>query len=99
MQTEITLEGTFSHAGIAGDPVVVLTVFDEGPFEAWCKDNGVFTQIMRHVDPTSGNDRAAIYVAESEVREINDGTTVRITIDVRVEKRGNGIKVLGIVRS
>jgi hypothetical protein len=93
---QITLEGKFWHKGIAGDPIVILSVFDEGPFREWHKANDVFTQIFEHRDPTSGVDRASIYVAENAVAGIKDGTPVRITVDVRPETRGPGISVLAV---
>lgn len=93
---EITLDGTFCHGGIGADAVVILSVFDEKPFEDWCQANAVFSQIVRHKDPASGNERPAIYVTEEAASGIREGTAVRITIDIRPEKRGNGLQILEI---
>ena len=95
----VTFDGKFYHAGIAGDPVVILHAFEDGPFRDWCKANAVFTKIMEHRDPTSGIDRPAIYVTEASVSALDEGIPVRITIGVRPEKRGNGIEVLGVVKA
>lgn len=91
---EITLNGKLFHAGIGNDPIVILSVFDEGPFEDWCRQNQVFTQIFRHRDPASGNERASIYVTEGAIEGIPEGSTVSITVDLRNEKRGNGLRVV-----
>jgi hypothetical protein len=94
----ITLDGKFYHAGIAGDPVVILAFFEEGPFEDWCRANAVFTTKMEHRDPSTGLDRLAIYVTEGAVPELDEGVSVRITIDTRSETRGNGIRILSVVK-
>jgi len=94
-----TFDGDLYHAGIAGDPVVFLSVFDEGPFEDWHRANRLFTQIWRQPHPKSKIDRVIIYVTEDDVAGISDGTTVRITVEVRPEKRGNGIGIIEVVRA
>ena len=96
--TTLKLDGTLYHKGIAGDPIVLLSVFDEGPLEDWCKANQIFTQIMKHKDPKSGNDRMAIYVTEGAISGLKDGEQVSITVDVRPDKRGNGIGVVSVNR-
>jgi hypothetical protein len=95
----IALNGKFYHKGIGGDPVVILTVFDEGPFRDWCKANDVFTKIIEHRDPATGVERPAIYVTETVVAGMKEGSSVRITIDVRPESRGNGIRVVAVERT
>jgi len=94
-----TFDGTLRHAGIGGDPVVILSVFDEGPFEEWHRVNRIFTQVMLHKDPSSGIDRISIYVTEAQVACLRDVTAVRITVDLRPEKRGNGMGVVALVAS
>lgn len=76
----ITLEGTLLHQGIAGDSIVLLTVFDEGPFRDWRREQKVRTEIFRHKDPKSGNDRDAIYVSESAITGIPDAAAVRLVV-------------------
>ena len=95
--SSITLDGTLLHQGIAGDPIVLLTVFDEGPFCDWCREQKVRTEIFRHKDPKSGNDRDAIYVTESAITGIPEGAEVRVTVEVRADKRGNGLGIASVV--
>lgn len=94
---QLILEGTVYHKGIAGDPIVLLTVFDKGPLENWCRSNEIFTQILKHKDPRSDNDRMAIYVTESRIAGIREGEPERLILNVRPDKRGNGIEIESIV--
>jgi hypothetical protein len=93
---QITFDGKFYHAGIAGDPVVILHAFEEGPFRDWCQANAVFTKIMEHRDPTSGIDRPAIYVTETSGSGLDEGAPARITIDVRPEKEETGSRLYAL---
>jgi hypothetical protein len=95
--TQLTLDGTFYRRGIAGDPIVIVSAIEEGALYAWRDQNGVFTQIFEHRDPTTGIDRPAIYVSQTDAGSLRDGAPVRIAIDVRPEIRGLGIRVLSIV--
>ncbi len=91
---QITLEGKFWHKGIAGDPIVILSVFDEGPFREWHKANDVFTQVFEHRDPTSGVDRALIYTAESVVAGIKEGTRLALQSTFGLKLAGRGSRFL-----
>lgn len=97
--SQLALDGSFYHCGIANDPVVIVSVFDEGSFRDWCSANRIFTQILEHRDPKSGLDRPAIYISESIARTLAEGASVRITIDVRPESRGNGIAIVNVAQT
>lgn len=94
---DITLDGTFYNRGITGDPIVIISALDEGLLKKWWAENKIFTQLFEHRDPKSDIDRPAIYVAKSVGNQLSEGTLVRITIDVRPEKRGTGIQVVDVV--
>jgi hypothetical protein len=95
--TQLTLDGTFYRRGIAGDPIVIVSAIEEGALYSWRDRNGVFTRIFEHPDPKTGIDRAAIYVSQTDAGTLRDGVSVRITIDVRPETRGLGIRVVSVI--
>jgi hypothetical protein len=89
-----TFDGVFYRRGIGGDPVVFI---DDPTLINWWTQNSIFTQVFRHPHPGTGALCPTIYISKPMARPFRDGDPVTITIDVRPEKRGNGIKTVKVV--
>lgn len=94
---QITFDGVFSRSGIGGDPVVFIDIADHARFNQWWSTHNIFTQIFRHQHPNSGASCPAVYISQNAAQSFQNGDHVKITIDVRLEKRGNGIKTLSVI--
>jgi hypothetical protein len=93
----ITFEGVFSRSGIGGDPVVFIDAKDHTRFNQWWSTHNIFTQIFSHPHPATGVSCPIVYISQRMAQPFQNGDPVKITIDVRPEKRGNGIKTLSVV--
>lgn len=93
----ITLTGNFYHRGIGNDPIVFIDREDEQRLNIWHAENNIFTQIMIHPDPATGASLSTIYVTENLTHGLEKGCRVSISIEIRPEKRGHGIKTLTVL--
>lgn len=93
----ITLNGVFYRRGIADDRVVFVAADDHARMQQWWTENNLFTQIFHHPHPTTQISTPTIYFAESFVGQLQEGNEVNITVDVRPEKRGNGLKIISVL--
>lgn len=93
---EITFGGIFNRSGIAGDPVVFIDEQDHARMNAWWLEHNIFTRILCHPHPTTGDSRPNIYIKGHD-DPFSNGDYVSLTIDVRPEKRGNGIRTIRVI--
>ena len=92
-----TFDGIFHRSGIGDDPVVFIDAHDHARFNQWFSTYNIFTKIMSHRHPNTGASCPTVYLSETDAQPFQNGAPVKVTIDVRPEKRGNGIKVVRVV--
>jgi hypothetical protein len=95
--TQESFDGAFYRRGIGGDPVVFIDASDHARFNQWFSTHSIFTKIMSHPHPTTGASCPTVYISKTAAEPFRDGDPVTLTIDVRPEKRGNGIKIVNVV--
>ena len=94
----ITLNGPLFHRGIGGDPVVFVETDDQAGLRQWWEQNDIFTQLFEHPHPTESISCPVVYMTENHASQIQNGDAVILTIDVRPEARGVGIKTIDLHR-
>ncbi len=97
--SSITLHGQFSRTGIASDPVIFIDTCDRSQLDGWWKRHGIFTKPFFHPHPDTRVSYPVIYIGKRAAGLLQEGDRVMITIDIRPETRGNGIKTVDVVRA
>lgn len=92
----IVVNGIFHYNGTGSSPVVFVADEDQARLQEWWTENSVFTQMLRHSHPVTGVSCPVIYVSGDAVNQVHNGDSVAITVDLRPEQRGNGIRTVQI---
>jgi hypothetical protein len=96
--SEIKLYGTFYETqGIGQRPIIYVDATYDYKLRNWRTQNNIFTVWLERAHPHTGENSPVLYPNESFARHFRDGDAVIVTLDVRPEKRGNGMKLLDVV--
>ena len=88
----------YASLGLGERAVIFVNTPDDVNLDAWKRENRVFTKWLEKKHPLAGNNAPILYPKSSLIDNLSDGDLVVATIEVRKDKRGNGMKCTNVVK-
>src|SRR5437899_1607918 len=96
---EIELHGTFYETrGWSKRPVIYVDSPDDDALRSWRNKNKLFTRWLDAPHPRTGESVPVLYPSPTFADRFGDGDSVVAILEVRPEKRGNGMKFVDVTR-
>jgi hypothetical protein len=99
LMREIEVHGTFYETrGWSGKPVIYVDSPDDDALRDWRRENDLFTNWLEAPHPRTGENVPVLYPSPRIAKRFDDGESVLATLDVRSDRRGNGMKFVDVMR-